>query len=85
MGTTADHRQKPQTPTHRLIDHILQAKTNGNLRQFILRARAEGISWRRLARQVEDITGEEITEVAIQSWFADDDEVRNAKPATTAR
>lgn len=57
-----------QTPTARLLDHLLP----GGLEEFVTTRRADNVSWRRIAREVLDLTDVDISFESLRSWFAED-------------
>jgi hypothetical protein len=59
----------PTTPTQRLID----LRLNGQLEKFVRSRRADGRSWRLIARDIYDATGQDVTEVTVRSWYRDTD------------
>lgn len=61
-----------QTPTHRLADVLLGDE--GPLERFVRERRAANRSWRLLARDIYEATGEEIdlTYETLRSWFPDE-------------
>lgn len=55
------------TPNHVLADHLLGGE--GQLAELVDQRRAEGVSWRRIARELEERTGVVVTHETIRSWF----------------
>lgn len=68
-----------RTARHRYFDLLMLDRTNGSLREFVLRERQKGRSWRHIAADVSRITKEDITDVTLGVWFGDDAEVAKAK------
>jgi intein-encoded DNA endonuclease-like protein len=61
------------TATQRLADHML----DGGLHNYVLTRRAKGDSWRRIALDLRDDVGIDVTHETVRSWyFADDEAVR---------
>lgn len=62
-----------RTPTHRLID--LRLGGDGALEQFIRTRRLDGVSWRRITRELYEATDQEfdVTYETLRSWFPDVD------------
>lgn len=61
-----------RTPKHRLIDHLMVAKTGADLRSYVKACRAEDMSWRKIASLVSNLTGEDTANVTLMEWLADD-------------
>jgi hypothetical protein len=61
-----------KTPTHRLADLLLGGA--GHLEQFVRVRRAEGRSWRLIARDIYEATDSQIdlTYETLRSWFPDE-------------
>jgi len=53
------------SPTRRLLDHLIPEGVD----VFVADRRARGYSWRRIARDIEDATGIEVTYETVRSWF----------------
>jgi len=54
-----------RSPTRRLLDHLIPE----GIDVFVLERRSRGRSWRRIARDIEDATGIEVTHETVRSWF----------------
>lgn len=67
----------PTTPTQRLID----LRLDGELEEFVRSRRAAGRSWRLIARDIYDATGQDVTEVTVRSWYRDVD-IADEDPAS---
>ncbi len=59
------------SPKYRLVDHLLVAKTGQSLRQYVESLRASSTSWRKIAANVSQLTGEDVSITSINDWFAD--------------
>jgi hypothetical protein len=59
--------RSPGTDRKRLIDNLLGDR--GPLDRFVREGRAEGRSWRLLARDLYDMTGADVTHETLRSWF----------------
>lgn len=57
-----------RTPTYRLIDHLL----DGTFDTFVKTRRADGRSWRLIARDIYDATGVDVTLESVRGWFLDE-------------
>lgn len=62
---------RPATPTHRLADHLLGDR--GPLEDFVRSRRADGRSWRLIARDLYEATdrGVDLTYQTLWTWFPD--------------
>ncbi len=58
-----------RTPKHRLLDLLMVAKTSKDLGHYVRRARADDTAWRIIAKNVADITGEDVSPPALIAWF----------------
>lgn len=58
-----------RTPTYRLADNLL----DGDLEHIVTEHRADGRSWRWIARDLYDRTGHvvDVTHETLRSWFPD--------------
>lgn len=56
-----------RTALHELAD--LKLGGDGALKDLVLARRAEGVSWRLIARDVYDATGVDVTHESLRSWF----------------
>lgn len=54
-----------RSPTYRLLDHLLK----GGLDVFVADRRARGRSWRRIAQDILEVTGVDVTYETIRSWY----------------
>lgn len=63
MTTTQSSRQ-------RLLDHILGDA--GPLSRYVSERRAERRSWRLIARDLYEQTGEDVTYETLRAWFPDE-------------
>lgn len=57
------------TATQRLADHML----DGKLADYVLSRRAKGDSWRRIALDLRDDIGIDVTHETVRSWYMADD------------
>jgi intein-encoded DNA endonuclease-like protein len=55
------------TATQLLADHLLDAA--GPLDKFVAARRAEGLSWRHVARALEAETGIDVTPETLRQWY----------------
>ena len=62
-----------RTAKHKLLDHIMVARTGSDLGHYVRAQRADGTSWRRIASAVSRITDEELADVTLIDWFAGSD------------
>lgn len=53
------------TATQRLADHLL----GGNLHDYVMGRRAKGHSWRRIALDLRDDIGVDVTHETVRSWY----------------
>ncbi len=58
------------TDRERLLDVILGE--HGPVEQFVRTRRAEKRAWRLIARDLYDLTGEDVTYETLRSWFPDE-------------
>ena len=56
------------TPTYLAANHLL----DGELETFVKTRRAENMSWRRIARALEEKTGLNVTHETVRSWFPEE-------------
>jgi hypothetical protein len=59
---------QPTSPTRALADHLL----DGKLDEFVLGQRAAGIAWRKIAIELLERTGVDVTEQTLRNWYATD-------------
>lgn len=57
-----------RTPKHQLIDVHMVAKTGKDLAAYVSARRADGVSWRVIARSVHDLTGVDVAEQSLLDW-----------------
>lgn len=57
------------TATQRLADHML----GGTLSDYVLTRRAKGDSWRRIALDLRDDIGIDVTHETVRAWYMDAD------------
>lgn len=57
------------TATQRLADHLL----DGQLGEYVLSRRAKGDSWRRIALDLRDDIGIDVTHETLRSWYMAED------------
>lgn len=55
------------TPTFKALDHLMGG--DGALTQWVTARRSDGVSWRRIAVELEDETGIDVTHETVRSWF----------------
>lgn len=55
------------SPTRRLLDHLISE----GLDVFVADRRARGWSWRRVARDITDATGIDVSFETVRSWYPD--------------
>lgn len=55
----------PQTAKQQLADVLLK----GTLDEFVKTRRADGVSWRKIARDLEDATGVDVTFESVRNWY----------------
>lgn len=60
-----------RSPKHRLLDHLMVAKTGADLRSYVYARRADGHSWRKVASLVSDLTGEDTANQSLIEWFGE--------------
>jgi hypothetical protein len=60
-------RREPGTDRQRLIESLLGDR--GPLARFVREGRLAGRSWRLLALDLYDLTGEDVTHETLRSWF----------------
>lgn len=56
-----------QTTLHTAADRLLGDA--GPLEDLVLRRRSEGVSWRKIAAELRDLTGIDVTYETLRSWF----------------
>jgi len=71
-----------KTNRHQYFDHVLTEQGHGSLKQWVIDRRTEGASWRTMARQLSTITGEDVLDQTLWRWFADDNDVADARQRT---
>jgi len=59
-----------QTDRQRLLDFVLG--DDGPLSRYVLERRANGRSWRLIARDLYEQTGRDITHETLRAWFPDE-------------
>ena len=57
-----------RTTKHQLIDVHMVAKTGRDLAHYVAARRADGQSWRLIARSVTELTGVDIAEQSLLDW-----------------
>lgn len=55
------------TPTQLAANHLL----DGKLDEFVGSRRADGRSWRLIARDLHEATGLDVTHETLRTWFVD--------------
>lgn len=60
-----------RTAKHKLLDHIMVARTGSDLGHYVRAQRTDGTSWRRIATAVARLTNEELADVTLIDWFGD--------------
>lgn len=70
------------SPTYQLADLLLREQ--GGIRQFVLSRRLDGMSWRKVARDVYLATGEriDVAHETLRNWFPGDEP--NGEPEAKA-
>ena len=53
------------TATQRLADHML----DGTLTHYVTSRRSKGVSWRRIALDLRDDVGIDVTHETVRSWY----------------
>lgn len=53
-----------------LIDMELRSREPGSLATLVTRSRAAGASWRAIAQEVHDLTGQNVSDVTLCRWFS---------------
>lgn len=59
------------SPKYRLLDHLVAAKTGMTLRQYVELQRAGRLPWRKVAANLSDLTGEDVSITTINDWFSE--------------
>ncbi len=54
------------------LQSLVDLKLGGSLRRVVFDARAEGKSWRAIAADLSEATGEPVTHESVRSWFVDE-------------
>lgn len=62
------------TATQKLADHML----GGNLADYVMTRRAKRVSWRRIALDLRDDLGIDVTHETVRNWYFDDDAAAGA-------
>ena len=57
------------TPKQQLIDLQLHTATGQTLAEYVEAHRADGESWRTIARAISNATGTEVTDFSLTRWF----------------
>ncbi|MCA1842315.1 MAG: hypothetical protein LC792_03820 [Actinobacteria bacterium] len=56
-----------RSPTHRLLDHLIPE----GIDVFVADRRARARSWRRIAQDILEVTGVDVSFETIRSWYPD--------------
>lgn len=67
MSPAADTR----TVHHRLLDELMRARKNRPLATYVRNERAKERSWRHIAMDVADITGQDVSPPTLIAWFGE--------------
>lgn len=71
-------KEPATTDRYRLINEaLIMTEHPGGLREFVLH-RCQ-MSWRSIAYSIWDYTGLKVSDVTLASWFADDEEIQQAR------
>lgn len=65
---------RSRTPLFRLIE----AKLGESLEEFVAARRQPSKSWREIAEELEQLTGESVTDTSVRTWFAERDRANAA-------
>ena len=62
------------TPTERLADQLIKVSgIDDGLAEYVMKRRADGVSWRRIAIQLYRDIDVDVTHETLRSWFLDKD------------
>jgi hypothetical protein len=75
------------TPLRRAVEAVVEARTGSSLTAFVARRRADGRSWRLIARDLADATAGlvDVSPEAMRRWCADSDPGSHPTARATAR